>query len=942
MKKILLLFAFLSCHFFVHAQSLSLYLPDPNSMPRNNSVWQDTGINVSVVINAPAAVVSATAAAGGRQINLTGNSSSVYRGRLSLAGLPGDTLRLVIAAKDANNNAADTTIKFIYRPLNDPSITLTIDSLADSSVARPIYRLHARATTAAGSATITAYDASSSGNQVLATGKDSLPQIDLTYYNGRMLRVKLVATDSLGRTAQRTVTVFVESSPYITPHLQVSGLILDYRYSKALYIDKATGHPMLADAITGQRTTLSTAVLNTTLIQKGFVTAQGAIWMQDGGASIHEWRNGQIVFTTGIAGSTAFDVSNNYLAWSGNNQVGLKNLVTGDTTYRDISPDSLGYFFDNVSVGDNGVVALDIETFRTLYDVFKLQNGQFTRLSTGSVNSDPVTDGKNVIYKAEPNVLYLHNGQNNILLGATGSGNDQNSAGSGPDYQMNSNYAAFIRDGQVNLRDTTGAIRQLSTFNYTPSVPNSKPRLDLLNTEGNLMISLADSGRFYMNKAGLRKLVTALPTIADVYNGGPALSRSFYDNGEWYVVIGNTLFKVAVDSFPANHISSFEKQTKPDSTLTFKTEDFTSNFSGPGALVNIKFPGLPKHGVLKLNNQVVNIYYTISAGDISKLTYTPDSAYKGADTLRWVASNGLEYTTDTASVFINVTDSVITVPVPQPVISGLASTYCGAAGAQTVKILNLPAATSGIAVSVLLDSTVNLPVAADSTFTILPDSLVAGTHTITVTFEHDTTQKQLTREFTIIAPATPDVNVTVNVNPITSDTIPVVITAANAAGGGKLPLYTFAWDRNFTDQIQMESTNDKATVQPSEFKLGDNWVYVRMRSSDNCTTTPTATDSIKINKTNITAIVDVNAPGRMIHIYPNPFRGQLTLKGFQPTGTYVISLYNAQGRLLKQQRIVNNTQVQLQVPVTSGNIYLLNIYDEKNKKMLGTEKLLGY
>jgi len=80
----------------------------------------------------------------------------------------------------------------------------------------------------------------------------------------------------------------------------------------------------------------------------------------------------------------------------------------------------------------------------------------------------------------------------------------------------------------------------------------------------------------------------------------------------------------------------------------------------------------------------------------------------------------------------------------------------------------------------------------------------------------------------------------------------------------------------------------------------------------------------------------------MIHIYPNPFRGQLTLKGFQPTGTYVISLYNAQGRLLKQQRIVNNTQVQLQVPVTSGNIYLLNIYDEKNKKMLGTEKLLGY
>jgi|GEM_PF-661922 len=935
MKKILLLFAFLSCHFFAHAQSLSLYLPDPNSMPRNNSVWQDTGISVSVVINAPAAVVSATAAAGGRQINLTGNSSSVYRGRLSLAGLPGDTLRLVIAAKDANNNAADTTIKFIYRPLNDPSITLTIDSLADSSVARPIYQLGARCTTAGGSCTITAYDASfGGGNQVLGTGRDSLPRLDLTYYNGRRMSVKLVATDSLGRTAQRTVTVFVEGSPYITTHLQVNGQILDYRYHKALYIDKATGHPVLADAVTGQRTTLSTTVLDTRLTQKGFVTAQGAVWME--GTSLKEWNNGQIIFTADVPYSTAFDVSNNYIAWSSHNQVGLKNLATGDTTYTDISADTLGFFLGNISVGDNGVVALDIETFRTLYDVFKLQNGQFSQLSTGSINYDPVTDGKNVIYQGDG--LYLHNGQNNIFLGAPGTG----SIRSGWDYQINSNYAAFIRDGQVNLRDTTGTIRQLSTFNYIPGNANSRPQLDRLNTEGNLMVSLSDSGRFYLNRAGMRKLVTRTPFILDPGNNAALLSRSFYDNGEWYVVIGNTLFKVAVDSLPVNHISSFEKRIKPDSTLAFKTEDFASNFSGPGGLVDIKFPGLPKHGVLKLNNQTVNIYYTISAGDISKLTYTPDSAYKGLDTLRWVAGNGLEYTADTAGVFINVTDSVITVPVPQPVISGLASTYCGAAGAQTVKILNLPAATSGIAVSVLLDSTFNLPVAADSTFTILPDSLAAGTHTITVTFEHDTTQKQLTREFTITAAVTPDVNVTVNVNPITSDTIPVVITAANAGGGGKLPLYTFAWDRNFTDQIQMESTNDNATVQPSEFKLGDNWVYVRMRSSDNCTTTPTATDSIKINKTNITAIVDVNAQGRMIHIYPNPFRGQLTLRGFQPTGTYVISLYNAQGRLLKQQRIVNNTQVQLQVPVTSGNIYLLNIYDEKNKKMLGTEKLLGY
>lgn len=931
MKKILLLLTFAACHFFAQGQSVSFYLPNPNSMPRNNELWQDTGITVNVSVNAPAPVTMATAAAAGRQINLTATGSGVYNGRLSLQGIAGDTLTLVIAAKDANNNTGDTSIRFIYRPLNDPSMTLTIDSLADSSVARPMYPLHARCTTAGGHCTITAYDADVINfPPVLATGIDSLPQIDLTWYNGRKKRLKLVATDSVGRTTEKTVTVFVESSPLLTKHLQVSGYILDYNYHKALYIDRTTRHPMLLDVVTGQRDTLSNAVLSTTLIQKGFVTQQGAIWMENG--AVREWRNGQIVFTTG----GAFDVSANYLAWIGNGQLGLRNLATGDTTYADISPDTIGYFSQRMDVADNGTVAFDVQTFRDFYNIFKYQNGQFYRLTDGYAFDDPLTDGKSVIYK-EANGLYLHNGQSTITLGSVG--NNEAPAGAGWDYQMNSNYSAFIREGQVNLRDTTGTIRQVGQFSYDPANLNGRPRLDLLNKQGNMMITVVDSGRFYLNSAGLRHQVTTIPDVTGAY--GERVSRSFYDNGQWYVQIGNTMFKVSVDSFPAGHVNSFEKQVKPGSSLAFKPEDFISHYSGPGSLVYIKFPVIPQHGKLMFGNQPINIYYTIPKDSISKLVYTPDSAYTGTDTLRWLAYNGVALSADTANVFLHVTDSSITVPVPQPAISGLASTYCGAAGARQVKIINMPAPASGISTSVLLDSVIQLPV-TDSIFTIVPDSLSAGSHTITVVFAYDTIQQQLTRSFDITAPVTPDVNVTVNVNPIVSDTVPVIITAINAGSGGKQPLYTFAWDAGFNDQIQLESSNDKATVSPAEFKLGDNRVYVRMRSSDNCTTTSTAIDSIKINKTNITAIVDVNAPGHTIHIYPNPFRGQLTLRGFQPLGAYIISLYDAQGRLLYQRRIVNNTQVQLQVPVTSGNIYLLNVYDEQHKKVLGTEKLLGY
>jgi len=931
MNKILLLLTFIACSFFVQAQSVSFYFPNPGSMPQNNGLWQDTGITINVSVNAPAQVTMATASAAGRQISLTTNGSGTYNGRLSLQGIAGDTLTLVIAAKDANNNTGDTSIRFIYRPLNDPSITLTTDSLADSSVARPLYPVHARCTAAGGSCTITAYDAGVNYTVVLGSGVDSLPVIDLTSYNGRKVKIKLVAVDSLGRTTQKTVTAFAESSPYLAKYLQVSGFILDYNYHKTLYIDRVTGYPMLLDAVTGQRDTLLATALNTGMQQKGFVTQQGAIWMQNG--SINEWKNGQTVFTTA---AYAFDVSAGYLAWTGNNQLGLRNLAAGDTAITDISPDTIGYFYRHLDVADNGTVALDVETFRNFYNIFKYQNGQFYRLTNGDLFLDPLTDGKNVIYN-ENHDLYLHNGQSNALLGAVGS--NEAPAGSGWDYQVNSLYSAFIRQGQVNLRDTAGVIRQVGQFTYDPANVNGRPRLDLLNKQGNMMVTVVDSGRFYLDKSGMRHLVTRMPDVTDAY--GEKLSRSFYDDGQWYVLIGNTIFKVAADSFPAGHVSSFEKQVKPDSSLAFAPEDFTARYTGPGAPVYIQFPGMPLHGRLMFGNQQVNIYYTIPKDSISKLAYIPDSAYTGADTLRWVAYNGVALSADTAGVFIQVTDSIITVTVPQPAISGLAAAYCGTARAQRVKIINMPAPASGISTDVLLDSSIHLPV-TDSSFTIVPDTLSAGEHTITIVFAHDTTRKQLTRTFDITAPATPDVNVTVNVNPIVSDTIPVVITAVNAAGGGKLPLYTFAWDAAFNNQVQLESSNDKATIQPAEFKLGDNQVYVRMRSSDNCVTTATATDSIRINKTNITAVVDINAPGHMIHIYPNPFRGQLTLKGFQPAGVYVITLYDVQGRLLLQQRIVNNTQVQLQVPESGGNIYLLNIYDEQHRKMLGTEKLLGY
>ena len=344
--------------------------------------------------------------------------------------------------------------------------------------------------------------------------------------------------------------------------------------------------------------------------------------------------------------------------------------------------------------------------------------------------------------------------------------------------------------------------------------------------------------------------------------------------------------------------------------------------------------------MLRNANWAFPVNTALQTSSLQYLTYTPDSSYTGTDTIRWVPYNGIEYTTDTAAIFIHVTDSLVTVP--QPVVTGLSSNYCAAADSQHVKIANLPAIGSGIAVEVLLDSTRVLAVAADSTFAINPGVLSTGRHNISVIFSYDTIQKRLPLSFMVMPAVTPSLDVMVNVNPITTDSVPVIITATNVTGGGKQPLYTFAWDRNFINQLQLESNNNSVTVDPAEFKLGANVVYARVRTSDQCYTSQTGIDSITINKTNITAVVDVNNPGQPVIIYPNPFREQISVNGLQATRAYILSLYDIQGKLLLHQRVVNKTKTEIRPPAASGSIYILRIYDEKPQKLIGSLKLVGY
>lgn len=924
MTRFLLLLTLIITPYFVFSQNVSFYFQGDGT-PTSNAVWTDTVLRMEIVVYAPAQVDTVTATLENRQVALVTFGGGIYRGNLSLSGLAGDTLTLTVSATDVQNNVGDTAVTFIYRPLNDPGVSLTVDSLTDSSVVRSSLPLNARSP----GNTIAVYKSDPPSDQLITTVQDSLPALDLSFYNGQKLTLKLVATDSLGRTATKEITAFVEGSPYLNEYLTVSGKILDFRYNKALVAEKGTGYPVLVDAATGQQ---SVPLVNFPVKEsQAFVTQEGAMFVA-GSQSIYEWRNGQIVFQ---AEGTHLKVSGNYAAWR--KQIGVlmrMNRTTGVVDSIAVSGDGGG----TVDVSSGGMLVF-IVGGRTNTSITKYDSGHVsavTPVTGGRFDIDPLTDGYNIIYSVRTfssgESLGFYNGQNQTNLPLTGVVPDVRPYLS---YQLANKYSAFVRDGEVIVRDTLGNMQQVTSFNGCPDCVVS---VDHLNSKGELMASSGYEGRYFVSSNGQSRRVTAMPQQYSIYTQ-EIWSRSFYDSTSWYILIGKTLFKVTLDSLPANNISDLQKVARPDSTFHFTGQDFAGHFSGPGELIEVKVTALPAYGTLKYKG-LTNISSPIPVSNLGELTYTPTAGFRGQDTIRWIASNGIEYTLDTASVFINITDS--TEDVPQPAVSGLSGSYCNAAGIQQIKIVNLPSAGSNVDVTVLLDSTTALLVAADSTFTINPGVLSPGEHHISVTFSYDTIQMNLALTFNITSAVTPSLDISVNVNPITTDSVPVIITATNISGGGKQPLYTFARDRNFSNQLQMESVDNSATVAPTQFSVGSNMVYARVRTSEQCYTSQTGIDSVIVNKTNITAIVDVDNPGQPVTIYPNPFREQVSVNGLQPTKTYIISLYDLQGKLLMHQRVVNKTKTEIRPPAANGAIYILRVYDEKAKKLLGAQKLVSY
>jgi hypothetical protein len=294
------------------------------------------------------------------------------------------------------------------------------------------------------------------------------------------------------------------------------------------------------------------------------------------------------------------------------------------------------------------------------------------------------------------------------------------------------------------------------------------------------------------------------------------------------------------------------------------------------------------------------------------------------------------YTTLNAIDSIKITKIVIP---PLPVLAGLSANYCSNQGTQKGKITNLPLIGSGINVAVQLDAT-TLSVAADSSFSFDPGTLATGSHSVNITYSNLAGNKSTAFNFSITTTVTPDVNVSANITNVTNLANPVIVTATNAAGGGTSPLYTFAKDKAFTNLLKAESSSDSIHITPTNLTVGDNWIYVRMKSSAACYTAQTNIDSIDVRRDQSTGIIDVDDPSRVINIYPNPFRDRFTIDGLNAGKIYTVMIYNLQGQIIFQQKVTNKNTIEIPGLKPTATVYWLSIYDDRKQKLIGTVKML--
>ncbi|GAA0557338.1 T9SS type A sorting domain-containing protein [Chitinophaga japonensis] len=775
-------------------------------------------------------------------------------------------------------------------------------------------------------------------------------------------------------------------NPLLTRILTVpdSTLIMDYGYNKVFLSKEGDSIYHIMDVSTGA----ATLIPFNRRLSDGYpapyvkLTPYGAVFTANSNTGpifpysepvlVYEWHEGTLSLLDSIAYN--MQAAGNYAIWlhydtAAHFKLFLRDLASGQQAVLDSN-------VREAVVAGNGLVV-----YTKYQAVYKYRNGVKTLVTdTNTPGIDffyPRTDGEHIAYvsnlEGEIASLVLDDGTapaDTIDLVVSVSNGEYTVSDAAP--KMRNGYMAGVRpvfpwypnpEFWIWSRDRQGMRRDLAYVKGATS-PFGAAGIAALDTAGNMAVSAKARdtlGFYYFSRNG--SVIKRI--FDDSYNR--VRSHMYAADGGWVITSSgeHAVYKVNIDSTFDHHILPFELKTLPQTRVRFTEEDFIQHYTGPdtgkGQLLMIYFTELPRHGVLVAkDNRVINAgsNYRIPRADLDSLQYSPYGGFTGRDTIAWRAYDGLSWTNDTI-IYIQVSpappmDSIR--PFDKNTLAGtpihftaddFVQHYSGRL--QRVSITALPPygkLTVG-GKAVFYERSRELTLAELDSLVYTPKAGIAGV---------DTFQW---KAFNGSAWTNYDTAAVLHIYPVL-DAPPAVRTLqplylSNAAPS-RIWIVNYPPDRwHTTVRVQVDNAAPLPVAADHTFLL-DPAAYAPGAHTLRVTFTHPL-DTVSLSR--YFAIVpwppfQLNAQGKLLsattereegpaalRTWPNPFDQQFTLSGLEPSSTYILELFDQQGKLVMSRRITGSGR---ELITTSGipgkGLYLLQVRDENRKITAGTFKLL--
>jgi MYXO-CTERM domain-containing protein len=454
--------------------------------------------------------------------------SASTAGTLDLTSVPTGSTTLTITATDMQGNSGSAQVVFRH----DHAPSLAIAAPLPGTVARPSLPVEATCTDtdAYGCATIDVRLGSATGTVLATVNASAMNQtIALDTYSGQQINLYVVATDAAGMTSvSSALPIYVDTSPRLVEVQSVPAPIVDVDSTRILYGTTIRTRGTTDDVA------LPAAVGNTCRL-----SPSGAL------CNAGEWKNGAVVATwttSNPANPPVFAARGNYAIWgapdsAGGNGAYYRDSTAGTTTELA----NLGYgpvFAEDVAVNGDAVFVIQ-NTTEDGYPVYLYRGGTFTALTSTTTNAkyqNALTDGINVIY--EQRYIGIGGGGAYLLTsGGTVTLRADRELGCslfGQPHALSGGWAAYARPDsgcqtQIWTRAPDDTRTQLSVWSTSSTV-------DALNDAGQVMMLNTSS-------LGAYRYLASPGVFPDAVSS--TLGRAIWLDGQWYIVMGRTLYSIA-------------------------------------------------------------------------------------------------------------------------------------------------------------------------------------------------------------------------------------------------------------------------------------------------------------------------------------------------------------------------------------------------------------